>query len=281
MKKGNFIKLFIIQTGIVMLCFNIVRAFSNGNMLNPDIFALDTVRVFHPAFPLELLNPLTIDEYEKIMNIRSILGLKNDKLSIIPSQLNLPWKILPEIGLSEPKLTPMPITISEGYERVKHHGYIVWAHKLNRPEKGCILINHWANKLIHLEKYNPVEGATGKTLCPLTTEMETITWPPYLLETEIMEKKWQPVSVSENILTGEVFNYLPLKMPLARWELLLLLLLSPTKNAEELQTLLDTGLSPKRGLISYLRLLMQIVKRTENLNSIPSYRKITEVKMEL
>ena len=52
-------------------------------------------------------------------------------------------------------------------------------------------------------------------------------------------------------------------MEKAPWELLILCLMSldtssPHFQKEELQSLLDTGLSPKQGLLAYIRLLEQV-----------------------
>lgn len=42
------------------------------------------------------------------------------------------------------------------------------------------------------------------------------------------------------------------------------------------QALLDTGLSPRRGLIAYLRLLSKVVQRGAVIDDIPDYRTIRE-----
>ena len=103
------------------------------------------------------------------------------------------------------------------------------------------------------------------------------------LEFELTEKasRWQPVRVSDNIASGEVFSTLPGVMTKAPWELIFLLLLSKEQHSETLQALFDTGLCPRQGLIAYIRLLEQVQQRAESWEGVPSHRKITEFEIFL
>jgi hypothetical protein len=65
-------------------------------------------------------------------------------------------------------------------------------------------------------------------------------------------------------------------MKKAPWELLLLLLINPDERPDAMQALFDTGLCPRQGLIAYMRLLEQVMLRSEAWEGLPSYRKIIE-----
>ena len=142
-------------------------------------------------------------------------------------------------------------------------------------------MNHWKQEVYFLTEYDSDRGAKGfelnhRTLSRSSPSTELISWPPLALEIEIQQGKWQPVWASENILSGEVLGQLPPDLPKATWELIFLLLISPQKDAAVFQALLDTGLSPRQGLIAYLRLLNKVMERTEANEDTPPYRQIIE-----
>lgn len=91
-----------------------------------------------------------------------------------------------------------------------------------------------------------------------------------------MKKYWQPVSVSENLLNPEFYRQLPNNMPHCLWEIIFLTLTSQEDSPRVYEALLDTGISPRRGMIAYLRLLQKVMQRTEVFNGIPEYRQIIE-----
>ena len=106
-------------------------------------------------------------------------------------------------------------------------------------------------------------------------------WPPLALETEVVDGLWQVVKVSENIADGSVLKLLPKevqKSDTAMWELIVLLLLSQENatDAKFLQALLDTGLSPRKGLIAFMRLSRRINERIEVIGNVPEYRRVSE-----
>ena len=138
-------------------------------------------------------------------------------------------------------------------------------------------MNHWTQQAIYITNYSPLIGAQGIELAPgRPTEPRTVfEWPPMALDIEFHEKKWQPVIVSNNILNGEILSLLPSEMKKSPWELIFLLLIS-SNDKKTIQTLLDTGLSPRQGLFAYLRLLGAALKRSETFDDIPDYRKIQE-----
>ena len=104
-----------------------------------------------------------------------------------------------------------------------HRGTLIWAHKLDRPEPGCLLVNHWQQCVVKVTEYDPSRGAIGTALghrprgTPATGVIE---WPAQTLEMEIAEKKWQAVAVSES------FNDILPSLPQVRFFLFLLLLFS-------------------------------------------------------
>lgn len=170
--------------------------------------------------------------------------------------------------------------ITDEWNKNRHKAHIVWAHKLDRPISGCVLLNHWKQQAVYLTEYDIQSGARGVELSPKRdTNSPNLHWIPLALETELKEGKWQPIQTSQNIISGEIFKLLPPQMRESAWELLFLLLLSPESDSGIYQTLFDTGLSPRQGFFAYLRLLEQMLMRAETLEGVPSYRKIFETDM--
>ena len=93
---------------------------------------------------------------------------------------------------------------------------------------------------------------------------------------EICNGNWQPVKASDNIINGPILDFLPTKLPKALWELVFLLLVSPDKHSDAINAVMNTGLSPKKGLIAYLRLIEKIIERTEINENVPDYQQIIE-----
>ena len=237
-------------------------------------------RLFHPAFPLQLLN---VYDQNTITSLKDIKNKIDDNNDIKFEMTKLPWRVLPELGISKGQNVWSNKEIDLNFEKLKHNSHVLWAHKISKPEAGCVLLNHWKQRVIKLTSYDNQRGARGVEIGPGGSEQRTVVWPPMTLEFEIQEKHWQPVIVSPNLIT-EVLPLLPLEMHKAPWELIFLLLLSmkeDTIHKEEIQALFDTGLSPRQGLVAYLRLLRQVVSRTQMFNDIPEYRKIIEKEITL
>lgn len=235
-------------------------------------------RLFHPAFPLEVLNPVSRELSEELAHVRSVLRGADSGDDWLSSSSGLPWMLLPSIGIrSDSQVVWSRREITDAWERNRHLSQEVWAQKLDKPEKGCVLLDHWRQVAVFLTEYDARTGARGYEIRGQTGTTDFISWPPLALETELVDKRWQLVRVSDNLKSGNVFQLLPPQMPKAAWELVFLLLLEPSQHSEELQALFDTGLSPRQGLIAYMRLLQQVLKRSENLDDVPSWRKITEL----
>lgn len=234
------------------------------------------VRVFHPAFPNFLTQSVASEEIQRLINVKEMLRQSRDEQ---PSDFSLlPWKVFPALGINDLQVVFSKSQIEESYEKHKHNGYFLWAEKLEKPEKGCILLNHWSQKAILLSEYDVERGARGYELRSSSGTVDSFIWPPLALEHELTEKntRWQPVRVSDNIANGEVFTALPDVMVKSAWELIFLLLISPEKNEDIYQALFDTGLCPRQGLIAYIRLLQQVQHRAEAWEGIPYNLKIKE-----
>jgi hypothetical protein len=248
----------------------------SGALHLPDFEISSGVRVFHPAFPTFVTDPISISEAKELSKVKETLKPRGSTPN--PDLSGLPWKVLPQLGISEKQNVWSRSQIVEEYEKNRHNGYIVWAHKLKKPEKGCMLLNHWSQRAVLLTDYDVERGAKGYEVRGQSGAVNFLSWPPFSLEMELTEKvsRWQPVRVSDNISSGEVLSCLPGMMTKAPWELIFLLTLSPEENKDTLQALFDTGLCPRQGLIAYLRLLEQVQQRAEAWDGVPQYRKITE-----
>ena len=171
--------------------------------------------------------------------------------------------------------------------------FVVWAETTDVIEEGVVLMNHWAQRAVVITSYDPSFGAKGYELNGLTLAAPgevapaaraefTYTWPPLALEMELVDKKWQPARVSGNIRNQEIFQFFPEEIKRTQtvaWELIFLLLLSAEEadDADVIQALLDTGISPRKGLIAYMRLFQRVADRTNVLSEIPSYRRVESV----
>ena len=235
------------------------------------------LRLFHPAFPNNLNTPLSAEDANEIIRLRSLLGSNQpNKDDLNP----LPWLPLPSIGLSstqsEKELWSRS-EVNEAFDKYKHTGFLIWAYKVSKLEKGIVLLNHWKQRAIYLTEYDPESGAKGYEMKSFgNAPIKYINWSPLALEMELDQGKWQPVAVSSNIATGEIFSYLPEEMPKAPWEIIFLCLISESADPDAYQAVFDTGLSPRQGLIAYLRLLEAVQLRLEQFEGVPSYRKIYE-----
>eukprot|EP00607_Mallomonas_marina_P004640 CAMPEP_0182429018 /NCGR_PEP_ID=MMETSP1167-20130531/25454_1 /TAXON_ID=2988 /ORGANISM="Mallomonas Sp, Strain CCMP3275" /LENGTH=275 /DNA_ID=CAMNT_0024612313 /DNA_START=44 /DNA_END=871 /DNA_ORIENTATION=+ len=254
-----------------------LKAFQN------NIHGSVNVRIFHPAFPTELLTPLKSDTALELLRLKESLG-SDENIAAANEEIKnkgLPWQILPMMGVSDSQNIMPKRDINEYFDRYRHHGHVVWAQKLDKLKEGCVILNHWKQQAIVITEYEPSKGAKGFMLCPANSgPVEKFEWPPLTLEIEIRERKWQISEVSDNILTGEVLSLLPSAMSKSPWELIFLLLLSKDDDSV-LQALFDTGLSPRQGLIAYIRLLKQVELRTEAWDDVPQYRLISERDVEI
>lgn len=122
----------IITLVYVVSCFSIIMT---GNGLNKALLAVemqaDCVRLFHPAFPDEILQPLSINDICQLQQKKDMLRIHNDMehkayLSQMKNEDFLPWKIFPAIGLTETKKSFSSVLLQEIYETIRPYGYIVW-----------------------------------------------------------------------------------------------------------------------------------------------------------
>jgi len=243
---------------------------------HPDCSNL--IRLFHPAFPLEILEVCSLDEAERLESLRG---------KVVKANLNygkLPWRMMPALGISKGQNVWSNNEVINNFDKVKHESSMIWAHKLDKPEVGCLLLNHWKQNVVKLTSYDPQRGARGVEIGASGNEQRSLVWPPLALEIELQERHWQLCAVSPNLLT-DVFPQLPQEMEKAPWEIIFLLLLSMDNNnnvhKEEVQALFDTGISPRQGFIAYLRLLRQVLSRTKVFDGVDDYRKIIEKEITL
>ncbi|KAJ1419697.1 hypothetical protein B484DRAFT_421552 [Ochromonadaceae sp. CCMP2298] len=265
-----------------------MRALRMGvtSVQNDEFFANhpESLRIFHPAFPLSILQPIPAQEAESIARVKKLIN--PDASSAQKDHQRLPWLTFPKIGVPDAQKFLSRREVLDLYEKNRHLGEFVWAKKLERPQKSCLLLNHWSQTVIYIAEYEPEKGARGYPLSQLSMHSaehqsaNSIHWPPLALEIELTQDNWQLIEVSDNIAIT-VLSSLPPEMPKALWELIFVLLLSPTQDTEALQALFDTGLSPQKGLIAYLRLLQKVLQRAELYDEVPEYRQISEKEIVL
>eukprot|EP01039_Chlorochromonas_danica_P001002 gene1000-1088_t len=241
------------------------------------------IRIFHPAFPTKVTQPLTAEDLARLLHMKRTLTSHHHE-GFQKDFSKLPWPLLPEIGIKSSQSQILSKTAVEDlYEQTKHLGFLIWAHRLSRPETGCLLLNHWRQEIVFLSLYDPYVGAKGHLIHlshggmgAKQSEEQVYQWPVLGLEREIVNGHWLPVRASDHLLSAELLHVLPPSMSKALWELVLLCLLTPQKEEEELQLLLDTGLSPEKGLFAYIRLLNKVIERSELFDGVPEHLLITE-----
>lgn len=236
-------------------------------------------RLFHPAFPLEVLKPVSRETVDRLHEVKTSMPAAPPTIDFMEEGLEgLPWKVMPSLGITTNQKVWSRSEIEFNKEKRAHEGSFVWAHKLDRVQTGCLVVNHWKQIVVRITSYDRQRGARGVELGARGVEGRSIVWPPLSLEIELKERHWQPAACSP-ALFSQVLPALPPSMEKATWELILLLLLSGDRNGqhkEELQALFDTGLSPHQGFIAYLRLLRQVTERAGLWEDVPDYRKIVE-----
>lgn len=163
------------------------------------------LRLFHPSYPLSLLDVVSEEEASSIMKVKRLNGIVTTTAEgIEPATVPLPWKPFPELGIS-PEAFVSSKNILDLYERQKHQGYFLWARKLEKPRINCVLVNHWSQRVVHLTQYSVTDGAVGYDLTSSADNdlrAAQMTWPPLALEFEMTANKWQAVEVSENLING-------------------------------------------------------------------------------
>ena len=126
------------------------------------------------------------EEIQRLINVKEMLRQSRDEQ---PSDFSLlPWKVFPALGINDLQVVFSKSQIEESYEKHKHNGYFLWAEKLEKPEKGCILLNHWSQKAILLSEYDVERGARGYELRSSSGVVDSFIWPPLALEHELTEK---------------------------------------------------------------------------------------------
>lgn len=233
------------------------------------------LRLFHPAFPMKVLEPLSIKAAEEFMNVKRSVSMEGSDMDDVLKS-SLPWEVLPQLGINDFQGVWSNNQTEAAYVKYRHTGNIVWAAKTPTVHPNCVLLNHWRQEAILITEYSPENGAKGVTLVPGSGAVgQEYVWPPAALDIELKEKKWQPVVVSDNISNGQMLSYLAPDMKKGPWEFIFLLL-TPSSDTKTLEGLLSTGLSPRQGFIAYLRLLDGAMRRTQTFDEIPDYRKIKE-----
>lgn len=231
-------------------------------------------RVFHPAFPFSIRKVMGNEEATKLLSLSNTLSSPQEAstaMNLISTKL--PWRVLPALGALDGQNAFSRSQLQEAYNENRHHGMVMWARPVNRLEPGAVLLNHWTQQAVLVTSYSAAGGAQGEEL--ITTrgaEGKTLSWPPLALDFEVADNKWQPVLLSDKYF--EALPYLA-AFPKGAWELAFLLLLGE-EDAAVSQALFDTGLCPQQGMCAYLRVVDQLMQRTEQWDDVPAHRKITE-----
>ena len=113
-----------------VISLNIPSGNLNSALLAAEM-QTDCVRLFHPAFPDEILHPLPMNEICHIYEMKQMLRIDSDLghksyMAKVKSEELLPWKILPSLGLVDTKKSFSTSLIQDVYESVRPYGYIVW-----------------------------------------------------------------------------------------------------------------------------------------------------------
>jgi hypothetical protein len=204
-----------------------------------------TFRLFHPSFPLEILNEISEEEVNKLNYLKNSIQSQETYENLS----SLPWETLPNIGISSSSNIMSSKQIEAFYQKYKYAGHIVWAEKAGNIEPGFVLLNHWQQQAIKITDYSPDTGAKGIELLTGVNagRGKMFNWPPMALEIELRDKLWQPTKVSSNIQTSEVLSLLPADMPKGAWELIFLLIISPN-DIKARQAFFDTGMYASKSV---------------------------------
>jgi hypothetical protein len=223
------------------------------------------LRLFHPAFPTRILEPLSLADGEALALTKQKISMSG--VDMDAAYRGLPWEVLPSIGIQDSETVWSRSQCDAAFEKFKHCGHIIWAVKSDQLQPGSVLLNHWNQRAILITEYGS-NGAVGKDLLTGALPLDSsVFWPPAALEIELKEKKWQICLTSENLKNGEVLSILPPDFRKGAWELIFLLI-TPSSDTKTIETLFDTGLSPRQGFISYLRLLDGALKRSVTLDEV-------------
>jgi hypothetical protein len=105
-----------------------MRALRMGvtSVQNDEFFANhpESLRIFHPAFPLSILQPIPAQEAESIARVKKLIN--PDASSAQKDHQRLPWLTFPKIGVPDAQKFLSKREVLELYDKNRHLGEFVW-----------------------------------------------------------------------------------------------------------------------------------------------------------
>lgn len=83
------------------------------------------LRLFHPAFPLEVLNPVSRKEAEDLYKIKAAIA-PGQEAAFAKEYHRLPWFVMPRIGVPEVQTFMSKNDIQDTFQKSKHLGQLFW-----------------------------------------------------------------------------------------------------------------------------------------------------------
>lgn len=97
---------------------------------NPKVQKLLTtnprgLRLFHPAFPLELIKPISVEEADDFIRIQQAIAPQSVQFYQTEFQ-RLPWFVFPRIGVPDTQVFLSKNDVRLIFEKTKPLGQLIW-----------------------------------------------------------------------------------------------------------------------------------------------------------
>lgn len=97
---------------------------------NPKVQRLLTtnprgLRLFHPAFPLELIKPVSVADADEFIRIQQAIAPQSEQFYQNEFQ-RLPWFVFPRVGVPDAQVFLSKVEVQSIFEKTKHLGQLIW-----------------------------------------------------------------------------------------------------------------------------------------------------------
>jgi hypothetical protein len=84
------------------------------------------LRLFQPAYPLSLLNPISKEEATNILRVKELTDSLEENINSVKTSAKYPWNAFPKLGIPDSNLIMSRSEIDNSYEKSRHLGQFIW-----------------------------------------------------------------------------------------------------------------------------------------------------------
>lgn len=84
------------------------------------------LRLFHPAYPLSLLTPISKEEAGNILRVKELTDSLEENVNSLTTAAKYPWNAFPKLGIPDSNLIMSRSEIINSYDKNRHLGQFIW-----------------------------------------------------------------------------------------------------------------------------------------------------------